>query len=254
MFLPRLISGIVLLGGIIGLILLGGWPLFIASLIVGLMCLYELYKCVGIEKKWYTAFGYALVILYYFFAKRNVVHICIYALVLIVMTIYVIRYPRIKLSPNQFAFWGILYCGIMSTGLLSCRDISLFHGWLVLICSWGADTAAYCTGRLFGKRHPFPNLSPKKSVAGCIGGICGAMILGLVLALIMKRNIFTTLIICAVAAAVSEIGDLAASAIKRQYGVKDYGKLIPGHGGVLDRFDSMLFTGAAIYLLALIIR
>ena len=127
---------------------------------------------------------------------------------------------------------------------------------LIFICSWGNDTLAYCVGRLLGKHKMSPVLSPKKSIEGLVGGILGAGLLGMIYGFFVRENLMHVksiplylFIICAVGAIPAVIGDLAASAIKRNNDVKDYGKLIPGHGGVLDRFDSMIFTAPLVYLL-----
>ena len=107
---------------------------------------------------------------------------------------------------------------------------------------------------LFGKHKMAPVLSPKKSIEGAVGGIAGSALLGLLFAWLFGGKFSSVsnpqaacAIACAIAAAISQIGDLAASAIKRNHNIKDYGNLIPGHGGILDRFDSMLFTAPAIY-------
>ena len=113
---------------------------------------------------------------------------------------------------------------------------------------------------LIGK-HKLPSeLSPKKSIEGCIGGIVGAALIGFIYATIFKSHLTTIdnpqlslAIIGAVSSILSQIGDLAASAIKRNHGIKDYGKLIPGHGGILDRFDSIIFTAPIVYLLLMTI-
>ena len=108
---------------------------------------------------------------------------------------------------------------------------------------------------LIGKRKLAPVLSPKKSIEGAIGGVVGAAILGAIYALAVQKNISMEhaplyfAIICAVGAMISQFGDLIASGIKRQHQIKDYGKLIPGHGGILDRFDSVIFTAPMIYVL-----
>ena len=116
---------------------------------------------------------------------------------------------------------------------------------------------AYLTGILIGKHKIAPVLSPKKTVEGCIGGVVGATLIGLIYSLIFKDDLskvydnpvllFT--IVSAVASVVSMIGDMAASAIKRNKDIKDYGSLIPGHGGILDRFDSVIFVAPIIYFL-----
>ena len=126
--------------------------------------------------------------------------------------------------------------------------------WLIFLSSWGCDTCAYCVGMLLGKHKMAPKLSPKKSVEGGIGGIVGAALLGAIFALAANKitgagvNPGQYAIICGVGGMISQIGDLAASAIKRNHNIKDYGKLIPGHGGILDRFDSVIFTAPIILL------
>jgi phosphatidate cytidylyltransferase len=131
--------------------------------------------------------------------------------------------------------------------------------WLILITAWGCDTCAYVVGVLIGKKKIFPVLSPKKSLEGCIGGVVGAALIGWLYGFFwvnrMAPGISTeweTAIICGIAAIISQVGDLAASGIKRDAGIKDYGKLIPGHGGVMDRFDSMIATAPVIYFLSVL--
>ena len=105
-----------------------------------------------------------------------------------------------------------------------------------------------------------PKLSPKKSVEGAVGGVLGAALLGAVYALVFGTKIAPgsmlpgrLALICAAGALLSMVGDLAASAIKREHGIKDYGRLIPGHGGILDRFDSVIFVSPVIWILATIL-
>ena len=131
--------------------------------------------------------------------------------------------------------------------------------WLILISAWGSDTCAYVVGMLIGKKKIFPILSPKKSLEGCIGGVLGAGILGGLYAELVLDQIITDqrvvpiiAFICMVGAVMSMVGDLAASAIKRNNGIKDYGKLIPGHGGIMDRFDSVIVTAPMVYFLSIV--
>ena len=121
-----------------------------------------------------------------------------------------------------------------------------------------SDTCAYCVGMLFGKHKMTPKLSPKKSVEGAVGGVIGAALLTIIYGFLFKGSmgvdnqyILMMALICAAGALLSMVGDLAASAIKRNYEIKDYGKLIPGHGGILDRFDSVIFTAPVIFYLSL---
>ena len=104
-----------------------------------------------------------------------------------------------------------------------------------------------------------PKLSPKKSVEGGIGGVAGAALLGVLFALAMNHwggadvNPLHYAVICGAGGMISQVGDLAASAVKRNHDIKDYGTLIPGHGGILDRFDSVIFTAPVIYYLAILL-
>ena len=119
---------------------------------------------------------------------------------------------------------------------------------LPLLAAWGADTCALFAGMLFGRHKLAPVVSPKKTVEGAVGGVAGGAVLVMLAALLM--NIFLDLdmplwaaaVLGGVGAALGEIGDLSFSVIKRQTGIKDYGQIFPGHGGVLDRFDSVLFV------------
>ena len=127
---------------------------------------------------------------------------------------------------------------------------------MIFIGSWGSDTCAYLVGCAIGKHKIVPKLSPKKSLEGCIGGILGSALLGAVYALVFTKQLTlfaNPVVACAVIGAassvLSQLGDWAASAIKRNYDIKDYGKLIPGHGGIMDRFDSVIFTAPLVYYL-----
>ena len=100
-----------------------------------------------------------------------------------------------------------------------------------------------------GKHKMTPELSPKKTKEGAVGGILGAALLGAIYGAVTGGTVWAYALICAVGGMISMIGDLSASAIKRNQGIKDYGDLIPGHGGILDRFDSVIFTAPNIYFL-----
>ena len=144
------------------------------------------------------------------------------------------------------------YISSIVTDILLLNDEYEYFVWLIYIGAWGSDTCAYCVGKLIGK-HKIPSeLSPNKTIEGCLGGIAGAALIGFIFAAVFynDRNVWWQLpVIGAVSSVISQIGDLAASAIKRNHNIKDYGKLIPGHGGILDRFDSIIFTAPVVYYL-----
>ena len=174
---------------------------------------------------------------------------------MVLMSIYVFTFPKYGTEQITVAFFGIFYLGIMLSYLYQVRAMAdgKYLVWLIFLSSWGCDTCAYCAGMLLGKHRLAPVLSPKKSVEGAVGGVVGAILLGIIYAAATKGGMVEYAIICGVGALISMVGDLAASAIKRNQGIKDYGKLIPGHGGILDRFDSVIFTAPIIYFLSVLL-
>ena len=267
MFVTRLISGIVLVAVALLTICSGGWILYGTLTIVSLIGMFELYRAVKVQKQGenlLAVVGYLGVILHYILLSLGYSEYAMMNLIIVLiamMFVYVFSYPKYHAEQVMAAFFGVLYVGVMLSYIYQTRMIrdGAFLVWLIFLCSWGCDTCAYCVGMLIGKHKMSPKLSPKKSVEGAIGGVAGAAILGAVYAAAMGghlegsgNKVLIYALICAVGALISMVGDLAASAIKRNHDIKDYGKLIPGHGGVLDRFDSVIFTAPVIYFLALL--
>lgn len=125
-----------------------------------------------------------------------------------------------------------------------------------MFCAWMTDTFAYFSGKFLGRHKLCPNVSPNKTVEGAVGGVIGATIMNLILFTVFDKFFFTVhtlmwwqiIIISVVLSVVSMFGDLSASIIKRNHGIKDFGKIFPGHGGVMDRIDSCLFVLPALYI------
>ena len=174
---------------------------------------------------------------------------------MLLMAVYVFAFPKYDTKEVMTVFFGVVYIPVMLSFIYLTRMLQggFYLVWLIFLSSWGCDTFAYCTGMLLGRHKLAPVLSPKKSVEGAIGGIAGAALLGVLYGVLTKGNIPIYALICAVGAAASQVGDLAASAVKRQHNIKDYGHLIPGHGGILDRFDSVIVTAPMIYILAVLL-
>lgn len=259
MFTTRLISGIVLVLVALVVVSAGGGILFGVVGMISLVGLFELYRVMKIEKTPLGLIGYLTCISYYgllwFDGQQFVTLMCIAALMLL-MSVYVFTFPKYKTEEITVAFFGVFYVAVMLSYLFQVRQMpdGSYLVWLIFLSSWGCDTCAYCVGVLIGKHKMAPVLSPKKSIEGAVGGVLGAALLGYLYALAFRGHMvemenprLVCALACAIAAVISQVGDLAASAIKRNHEVKDYGHLIPGHGGVLDRFDSMLFTAPAIY-------
>ena len=260
MFKTRLLSGIVLVAVALLTIISGGYVLFFTLLGISLIGMQELYKVMKVLEDHFNALeiaGYFGAVIYYVlmsldFEKYGMMGVIISFMMF--MFVYVFTYPKFKADQVMPAFFGVVYVAVMLSFIYLTRNLpdGKFLVWLIFLCSWGCDTCAYCVGMLIGKHKMAPVLSPKKSVEGAVGGVAGAALLGVIYAAATQGPMLEYAVICAIGALISMVGDLAASAIKRNQGIKDYGKLIPGHGGILDRFDSVIFTAPVIYFLSLV--
>lgn len=261
MFKTRLLSGIVLVAVALLTIISGGYVLFFTLLGISLIGMQELYKVMKVREDHFNALeiaGYLGAVIYYVlmsldFEKYGMMGVIISFMMF--MFVYVFTYPKFKADQVMPAFFGVVYVAVMLSFIYLTRNLpdGKFLVWLIFLCSWGCDTCAYCVGMLIGKHKMAPVLSPKKSIEGAVGGVVGAALLGVIYAAATQGKMAEYALICAVGALISMVGDLAASAIKRNQNIKDYGKLIPGHGGILDRFDSVIITAPVIYYLAKII-
>lgn len=262
MFKTRLISGVILVALALLFIINGGYLLLAVLGVISLIGLFELYRVLKIEKKAPGILGYIAVIVYYLNVAFDFIPdimLFVMAWLIVCMCIFVFTYPTFHANQIMGAFFGVFYVAVMLSCIYETRMLEggRYLVWLIFLCSWGCDTCAYCVGKLIGKHKMTPVLSPKKSVEGAVGGVVGAALLTLIYGLIFQSSMGTDLpyilimvVICTAGALLSMVGDLAASAIKRNFEIKDYGRLIPGHGGILDRFDSVIFTAPVIYYLA----
>ena len=227
-------------------------------LFLSLFATYELLHCFSLDKKGISFLSYFFVVLYYsaLFLHLPISFFLLLSYLFLLGFYYVLSYPKADIREIALFFLVFPYAGILLSYIYLCR--SLPHGkilvWLVFLSSWGADTCAYCAGLLFGKHKMTPVLSPKKTWEGAVGGILGSGILAFIFALFFKgRGLplhlspFLLALAVSLAALFSIGGDLMASGMKRDFQIKDYSHLIPGHGGILDRFDSVLFTAPIIY-------
>ena len=261
MFKTRLISGILLVLAALLTIISGSYILLLTLMCISIIGMQELYRAMGVRKHSFEILelaGYLGAIIYYAAAaldfERYGTMAILLALVLL-MIVYVFSYPKYRAEQIMAAFFGVVYVAVMLSFVMLTRNLEggQYLVWLIFLCSWGCDTCAYCVGMLIGKHKMAPVLSPKKSVEGAVGGVVGAGLLGVIYGAATGGPMMEYAIICAIGALISMVGDLAASAIKRNRDIKDYGNLIPGHGGILDRFDSVIFTAPIIYYLAKIV-
>lgn len=273
MFRTRLLSGILLVIIALVTVIGGGNLLFATILLISLIGMSELYQVFGVQKKMAGILGYVFAILYYVllyldqyigvlrtvevFGQISWFQLLSMTAVIVLMAVYVFTFPNYRTEQILAVFFGMFYVAVMLSYIFQIRILpeGQFSVWLVFLCSWGCDTCAYCVGVLFGKHKMAPVLSPKKSIEGAVGGVVGAALLGAIYAMAINHfgganaDAVSYAMICAAGGLISMIGDLAASAIKRNHNIKDYGNLIPGHGGILDRFDSVIFTAPIIYYL-----
>lgn len=272
----RVVSGIALVVLALVTILAGKGILLGTLLIISLIAFIELCKATGIhgeDKKfngieWVGLCGiviyYALIYWMNISENKNGHVYMMLSIILILMAfmfVYVFSFPKYHAGQIMAAFFSVVYAPVMLSCIYLTR--SLEHGiylvWMIFISSWICDTCAYFAGVTLGKHKLSPKLSPKKSIEGSIGGILGSAVVGAIFAYFVVDKVVNeqqiTLIfamISAIGAIISQVGDLAASGIKRNHNIKDYGKLIPGHGGIMDRFDSVIFTAPIIYLLTVL--
>lgn len=195
-------------------------------------------------------FGLLLNIVIIFTNKVEYILPSVYLISILSMGTAVIN-RKYSIASSAITIMGYIYTISFFSLLIFIRDFKDGGAliWLVFIISWFSDTAAYYSGRFFGKRKLCPEVSPKKTIEGSIGGIIGSILGVLIWGYFSKRlSMWLPLIAMGVlGSVVAQMGDLVASLIKRYVGIKDFGNLMPGHGGILDRFDSILFTAPIVY-------
>ena len=261
-FLVRLMSSVFIVIIALATLILGNDVLYATMVIISLIGLFEIYKVVKIEKTILGTIGYIVNVAWFILLRLNKADLglmLLMAAIMAIMCVYVFSTPKYNDSQVTMTFFGIVYVGMMLSYVYQtrCLDDGLWLVWLIFVGSWGSDTCAYLVGVLIGKHKLAPKVSPAKSIEGSVGGILGAALIGVIYALIVGDKLsgianpmVAFAIIGAASSVISQIGDLAASAIKRNHDIKDYGHLIPGHGGILDRFDSVIFTAPIVFFLA----
>lgn len=261
--LTRIITAVVGLPILIFIIYIGGLPLKLAVAAVSLVGMYEFYRAMSKKIKPIHVMGFLmelilLLIIYTNIPKVMTYSICLMALVLVLLFI-VIGHKDYNVYDVLITVFGFLYVGAMLASISVIRDYprGMFFVWLVFIFSFASDTGAYFVGTCFGRHKLTPELSPKKSVEGAVGGLFSSAVLSALYTYICLRSAGMTalmFILGLIGSFFAQSGDLAASSIKRYVGIKDYGRIFPGHGGVLDRFDSVLFTAPFVLFCQVIVK
>jgi len=175
---------------------------------------------------------------------------CWWFLSVLISLLYLFNIDKRKLEDAMATITGIFYVVYFSfhVVLVGNTGSASILVWLIVLSAFGSDVFAYFTGMAIGRHKLCPMISPKKTIEGAIGGVVGSILICGGFGFIFAHQYFVhCLVIGAIGAVISQCGDLTASIFKRKMGLKDYGNLIPGHGGILDRFDSVLFTAPAVY-------
>ena len=253
MLWQRVLSALVGIPFIIVVVWYGQIPLIVLTGFIMLCGYYEI-KDILLEKGQATPFwlmvlgGLLLLANAYIFHGGFLGLIVIIVLLLNLLTM-VIMYPDFSPSDGAASLYGTLYVGLI-VYLYLLRVLPDGTAWLIfaLTNTWAGDTGAYFIGRKWGKHKLAPKLSPKKTMEGAVGGvICCLLVAGVFHIFHPATSLAKLLVLSVLVAFAGLLGDLVESVLKRRAGIKDSGKLIPGHGGVLDRFDSFLLTAPLVY-------
>ncbi len=256
----RVITGIGILVVAVLLVVLAPFtPVFcIGMSVLAVMASFELLRVFGIHKDWHiSAPSYLLAATlpfaaYFVTDETRVKFILIEAAIIFIYLVYllgaaVFSHKKIKFVLVAAVFMALVYVivSFTSLSLLMYVNKGLFYFGVIIISSWGCDAGAYFIGCKFGKHKLIPDVSPNKSVEGAIGGVLVSIVLNVLYGFVVsslggaKVEYLSLALLGLVLSIVAMVGDLIASLIKREYGIKDYSNLLPGHGGIVDRFDSV---------------
>lgn len=264
--LTRVITGVVGIPLVILLIVSGSPIINYTVTIVSCLGLYELFHTMKNTYRPMKYVGYIWLLFYFIFFNTAYAYFAVYLACLIVTALIymVITYPKYSIIDVALTIFAVLYISLLFSFIILTRNLlyGSFWVWLIIISSWGSDTFAYFTGVFLGKHPLTPKLSPKKTIEGSIGGAIGAGVIGAIYTLlythyhfeILRQYIVIIILIVVGASIISQYGDLAASAIKRFFKQKDFGDVLPGHGGILDRCDSLILVAPIIYIASTIME
>ena len=231
--------------------------------VIAMLGMQEYFNAISKDSKPVRWLGYLLCIFIAFIHIIPVYMQISRVIMMAIPTILLILFAQVILTNMKTNFKDIAYTLFGIAYIIGCISfIALLRGlengrilvWYAIISAWGTDTFAYLIGKKFGK-HKLSKISPKKSIEGAVAGTIGATVIALVYTLVMNNvynleySYILILIITVILSIIGQIGDFAASTIKRYVNVKDYSNLIPGHGGMLDRIDSLMFLAPFAYII-----
>ncbi|MCT4564095.1 MAG: phosphatidate cytidylyltransferase [Maledivibacter sp.] len=252
--LKRILSGAIGVPLLIFIVMSGGMVLKLSTLVVVLIALKEFYHSFNqIEIYPLSYLGYIFTIFMYFTVSSFYVNFTFLLITFAVLLIFLFN-KKVALTDISITLLGFLYISyfLLHIILTSTLDSNMLI-WFIFIIAWSADTSAYFAGnffgtKIFGPKKLFPEVSPKKTIEGFVGGILGSTLASFIFSyLFLPDFLVHSTILGFLGSFISQTGDLVASKIKRTVGIKDFGNVMPGHGGILDRFDSILLIAPIVY-------
>lgn len=267
MDLKRVSSTVLGLPMVIIVLLLGNkYVIDVALAIVAVIALHEYFNAFSKYKpiKWIGYLSAISISLIHIIPEDMLLKTIALAIPVIVIVLFmqlVINNMKISIIDIAITLFGICYIVlfILFIPLMAGEENGKIYIWYIFIISWGTDIFAYLVGKRFGK-HKFSKISPNKSIEGCVAGIVGAVVLALIYTFFVNKfasvhviSYVAITIVAIILSIVGQFGDFSASSIKRFVGIKDFSNLIPGHGGILDRIDSLIFIAPFAYILLMFI-
>ncbi|OEH92325.1 phosphatidate cytidylyltransferase [Bacillus solimangrovi] len=247
--ITALVAGIIFLG----IVVYGAMPFTILVYLLASVALYELLRMKNIQIT--SSLGFiGLLFLWLLMIKDDILYaspIVTFTKIELALIVVLVLLSITVLSKNRFTFddvgfiiLSVVYIGVGFYYFIETRERGLDYVIYALFVIWSTDTGAYFVGRSLGKRKLWPKISPNKTIEGSIGGIVFALLTAVIFQLVhpLHSSMMIVILITILASITGQIGDLVESAFKRHYVVKDSGTILPGHGGILDRFDSLLFV------------
>lgn len=252
----RIISAIVMIAVLLPILLLGGWYFKILVMVLGVGAMYELMKVRSNDKKipvLLKVFAYLFIVAFLYFSTDFYnpgytldyrIFVALFLLLLIPI-VFINDTKKYNISDALYLIGGCLFLSVSFNTFILIRNVDLVYLVYILLITIMTDTFAYVTGFLVGKHKLCEKISPNKTIEGSVGGSLIGTIIGTLFYLYVINGNINILLIVAVTllfSVIGQIGDLLFSSIKRYYNVKDFSNLIPGHGGILDRCDSIIFV------------
>ncbi len=249
----RLLTAAIGIPVVIAALYLGGPVFFILMTLYSLGAMFEFARMLGLSGSASAAAGGIIVVPYYLNLYFHFLPWDAYLLLYILIAasiFFVFCFSKLDFQQSSGLIFGGIYITVLASTLALVRnmDKGMILTLAVFLVTWGTDTGAFFIGMLLGKQKLAPAISPNKSWAGAIGGFFTGIIIATAIGILIKGNVLIFFLWGCSAAIFGQIGDLCESAFKRFAGVKDSGKFFPGHGGFLDRIDSLLFVSALAYI------